>query len=154
MRLMRLLALAFMALALTRCGKFPQPEVDAEQHSLRRHARYFGDTGLSQAVEELTICQDRFWRSGFGGALLEHVAFLSVNEEHINIGTVIQFLPAQFAHAEKATCGRLPTIGRVPVPGLAKAFRQPLMTDAPHPIQANVGHIGNLTDDFFNRPEA
>ena len=127
----------------------PQPQVDAVQRAFRRHAAHLGDEGLGQAVEELMVGQRRARRSLlFAGRLLEDAAFLAIDEEHIHIRAVIEFLSAELAHAQHAAGGRLPVPVGILVPGLAVTPGELPVADLPDRVQADIGHVGDLLDDL------
>ena len=76
------------------------------------------------------------------------MAFLGVNEHQIDIGTVIEFLPAQFAQAQNAEFRRPPALVGVAVIGLAETLAELLSAHAVNGVQANVGHAGDFPGDF------
>ena len=121
-----------------------QTQIDPVQSSLRRQARHLRDQRLDQPPEELVVRQAFAALLRPGRRLFEGMAFLGVNEYQIDIGTVVQFLPAQFAQPQHAKFRRLPPFVGIQVPGLAEALGELPATDPVHGLEADIGHAGNL----------
>src|SRR6185503_12958716 len=76
------------------------------------------------------------------------MALLAINENEINIGAVVQFLPAQFPQPDHCKMGHLPVARGVLVKRLAKTCHGALPAKLKHRAQTHVGHVGNLPRDF------
>ena len=87
------------------------------------------------------------------GRLLENVAFVRVNENQIDIGTVIEFLSAEFAHPENAKLRLLPAFAGVEVIRLAEPLGELFPADSIHGFQADVGYAGDFACDFCDVAE-
>src|SRR5439155_4319650 len=72
----------------------------------------------------------------------------------INVGTVIELLPAEFAHPENAKFRRLPAPLAIEMIGLAEALGELAAADLIHGVQTDVGHVRNLARDFGGVAEA
>src|SRR5213078_136720 len=83
-----------------------------------------------------------------GRRLFEDVAFVGVNENQIDIGTVIQFLPAQFTHAENAEFGRLAAFVDLEVIRPAETFGELAPAYLINGVEADIRHGGNFARDF------
>ena len=102
----------------------PQPQVNAEQKALRRHPRNLGGKRLGELVEKLVIGQRRTRLLPGRGRLFENLAFIVVKKQHVHVGTVIEFLPAELAHAEHAKFRRQPVAFGVLMIRLGRIFRK------------------------------
>src|SRR5207247_354672 len=80
--------------------------------------------------------------------LLEETAFLAVNEQHIHVGAVIEFLAAELAHAQHTELGALPPPALIRMIRLAEATRKIGVTKLQDHSQANICNIRNLVSDL------
>ena len=123
-------------------------KVDAEQHPLRRHLSDLSDERLSQPFEKLMIRQTvrrrRFWFR----RLLEKISLFAINEQHIHIRAVIEFLTTELAQAQHTELSALPSTAQIKMIRLPEAARKIGVTKLQHGSQADIGNIRNLAGDL------
>src|SRR2546423_10156368 len=92
--------------------------------------------------------------SGPGRLLFENASFLAIDKDHVHVRTIVQLLPAKFAQANDREFDKLPVVAGILMPRLAKAFDERLAAKLENRVQANIGDIGNLTNDLSRLSQA
>ena len=121
-----------------------QAQVDAVKGAIGRGARDLGDERFGQSFEELVVAQRVLGVGLLARRLFEDVAFVGVNEEHIHVGTIVEFLSAQLAQADHREPGRLPRAVRGLMIRLAKAVGELPPTELERGVQADIGDVGDF----------
>ena len=143
-----------------------EPQVDAKQRAFRRHAGNFRNERFRQLCEKLVVGHrnlasrrrpDRGSNlppGDVGGPRLKTRTFIAVDKQHVHIRTVVQFLPAEFPHAEHAEFRRLPLAVDILMRRLAEAFGQLAMAYSPDGFEADIRDIGKLARDLRHVAQA
>ena len=86
--------------------------------------------------------------------LLEHLPFLAIDENDIDVGTVIKLLSPEFAQTNDRKPGGLPPLARILMVRLAEAFGQWPIAELQHAGQTNIRDVGNLPCDVRRAAQA
>ncbi len=131
-----------------------EAEVNSVKRAFGSQAADFGDDAFGQAGEE-EVAGDVF--SGlFAGTrgCFEVTAFLALKENDVHVGTVVEFLAAEFAEAEDAEFGGQPATVGGGMEGLTQAAREGLEAKAEDGVEAGIGDVGDFAGDFEGGAEA
>ena len=103
---------------------------------------------------ELVIGEDGPGRLALARPFLVDAAFLRVDEQDIDVRTVVEFLAAKLAHAENTELGLPPKPGGILLEWTAKAGVELIEAKLEHGSQGDLCHIGNFQDNFRGRGQA
>ena len=84
---------------------------------------------------------------GFARRRFENVTFIAIDEDHVDVGAVVEFLATEFAEADSAKSRRLPTLVRIEMIGRAETLCQLLRADLVNGFQTNIGEVGQFEGD-------
>jgi len=130
-----------------------EAEVDPVEGAVGGKAGEFGDQVFDEALEEL-VTGDAASGSAGGGRFIEEVAFFGVDEEEVDVRAIVEFLAAEFSHAEDAEGRGEPlTVGRLVV-GASEPAAEIVGEDALGGFDADVGQVGDFAQDVGQWAEA
>lgn len=132
-----------------------EAHIDAEAAAFGAAGGSLLDQGFAEALEEGVIGEGM---TGGGGAAAGGGAkgppFLGIDEQEIDIGTIIQFLTAEFAEAEDAEGGAVPGAIGLLMPGFAEALHEGEADQFQDAVEEHLGGVGEFQDQVGEGGEA
>src|SRR5213079_1848628 len=90
----------------------PEASVHTIKSAFRCGVRHLAYKCLGQTLEVLMASERPLGRSFFAGRLFENESFFGINESQIDIGVVVEFLPAELSKSEHCEFGGKPSRAR------------------------------------------